>query len=84
MALTLDGLEHLGERLTPVDGRVGCPHEDVAELIPDRLPFWVVARQVEFGEHAFEPVDQFGMALKPRISATLGRVDKSVDAGIVN
>jgi hypothetical protein len=40
------------------------------KLIPDGLPFWVFARQVEFGQDAFEPVDDFGMALKPRIDTT--------------
>jgi hypothetical protein len=38
---------------------------------------WVFAGQVEFGQHAFEPVNQFGMALKPRIGAAL--VNKGFD-----
>jgi hypothetical protein len=51
-ALSLDALEHLGECLTPVDRRVGCPHEDCVKLIPDGLPCWVFAGQVEFGQNA--------------------------------
>jgi hypothetical protein len=40
VALSLDELEHLGECLTPVDRRVGCPHEDGVKLIPaDGKPF---------------------------------------------
>jgi hypothetical protein len=72
-----DVLEHHGECLTPVDGRVGEPFEDRVNLVPDGLPFGALARQVEFGQHAFEPVDHFGMALKPRIGATL--VKKGLD-----
>jgi hypothetical protein len=40
------------------------------KLIPNGLPFEAFARQVEFGQNAFEPVDHFGMALKPCIRAT--------------
>jgi hypothetical protein len=60
-----DILKHHGERLTPVDGRVGEPFEDRVNLVPDGLPFGAFASQVEFGQHAFEPIDNFGMALKP-------------------
>src|ERR1700759_111039 len=66
-----DALEHHGERLTPVDGRVGEPFEDRVNLVPDGLPFGALARQVEFGQHVFEAVDHLGMALKPWIPATL-------------
>ena len=72
-----DVLEHHGERLTPVDGRVGEPFEDGVNLDPNGLPFGALASQVEFGEHAFEPVDYFGMVLKPRVGATL--VKKGLD-----
>jgi hypothetical protein len=65
-----DVLEHHGERLTPVDGRVGEPFEDRVNLVPDGLPFGALARQEEFGQHAFEPVDYFGMVLKPRVGTT--------------
>ena len=66
-----DVLEHHGERLTPVDGRVGEPFEDRVNLVPDGLPFGTLARQIEFGQYAFEPIDHFGMALKPWIPAAL-------------
>jgi hypothetical protein len=69
-ALSLDALEHRGESLTPVNRRVGCPSEDGVKLIPDGLPFGALARQVEFGQHAFESVDHLGVALKPWIGAT--------------
>jgi hypothetical protein len=39
-------------------------------LIPDGLPFWALTGQVELGQHAFEPVDHFGMAVKPWIGTT--------------
>jgi hypothetical protein len=69
--LSDDALEHHGECLTAVDRRVGRPFEDGAHLIPDGFPLGTLTLQVEFGEDAFEPVDQFGMALKPWIGATL-------------
>jgi hypothetical protein len=40
-------------------------------LIPDGFPLGVLTGEVEFGQHAFEPVYHFGMALKPRIGAAL-------------
>jgi hypothetical protein len=40
-------------------------------LIPDGLPLGVLTGEVEFGQHAFEPVHHFGMASKPRIGAAL-------------
>jgi hypothetical protein len=39
-------------------------------LIPDGLPFGALAGEGEFGQHAFEPVDHLGMALKPWIGTT--------------
>jgi hypothetical protein len=45
--------------------------QDRLNSIPDGLPFGAIACQVEFRQHAFEPVDHFGTALKPRIGATL-------------
>jgi hypothetical protein len=40
-------------------------------LIPDGLPLGVLTSEVEFGQHAFEPVYHFGMASKPPIGAAL-------------
>ena len=45
-----DVLEHHGERLTPVNRRVGCPFEDRVNLIPDGLPLGTLASQVEVGQ----------------------------------
>jgi hypothetical protein len=56
---------------TPVDRRVGCPSKDRVNLIPDGLPLGALTSEVEFGQHAFEPIDHFRAALKPWISATL-------------
>jgi hypothetical protein len=70
-ALSFDTLKHHGEGPTPIDRRIGCPSEDRVNLIPDGLPFGAFARQVEFGQHAFEPIDHFGVVLKPFINATL-------------
>jgi hypothetical protein len=39
-------------------------------LIPDGLPFRALTGEVELGQHAFEPVDHFGMAVKPWIGMT--------------
>jgi hypothetical protein len=69
-ALSDDALEHRGERLTPVDRRVARPFEHRANLIPDGFPLRTLTVQIEFCQHAFEPVDQFGMALKPWIGPT--------------
>jgi hypothetical protein len=66
-----DALEHHGERLAPVDRRFSEPFEDRVNLVPDGLPFRTFPGQVEIGQHAFEPVDHFGMALKPGIGAAL-------------
>jgi hypothetical protein len=70
VALSFDALEHHSEVLTAVDRRSGCPSEDRVNLIPDGLPFGALTSEVEFGQHAFEPVDHFGMVFKPRIGAT--------------
>ena len=70
-ALSFDSLEHHGEGPTPVDRRIGCPSEDGVNLIPDGLPLGAFACPVEFGQHAFEPIDHFGVVLKPFISGTL-------------
>jgi hypothetical protein len=70
VALSLDALEHRGECPTPINRRVGCPREDGVKLIPDGLPFGAFASQIEFRQHAFEPVDHFGMALKPWIQSS--------------
>jgi hypothetical protein len=75
--LSLDALEHLGECVTTVDGRIACPFEDSASLIPDGFPFGTLTIQIKFGKDAFEPVDYFGMALKPWIGPTL--VQKGFD-----
>jgi hypothetical protein len=75
--LSDDALEHRGEGLTPVDRRVVRPFEDRANLIPDGFPLGTLTIQIEFGQDAFEPVDQFGMALKPWIGTTL--VKKGLD-----
>jgi hypothetical protein len=75
--LSLGALEHLGACLTTINGRDRCPDEDGAKLISDGLPVRVFAGQVEFGQHAFEPADQFGIALKPWIGAAL--VKKGLD-----
>jgi hypothetical protein len=72
-ALSFDALEHHGEVLTPVDRRSGCPSKDRVNLIPDGLPFEAFACQVEFGRHAFEPIDHFRAALKPWISGGASR-----------
>src|ERR1700729_4627139 len=72
-----DALEHLGECLTTVDGRIACPFEDSESLIPDGFPFGTLTIQIKFGQDAFEPVDHFGMALKPWIGPTL--VQKGFD-----
>jgi hypothetical protein len=58
---------NLGKCLTTVDGRIVCPFKDSANLVPDGFPFGALTIQIEFGQDAFEPVDQFGMALKPSI-----------------
>jgi hypothetical protein len=71
LALSFDAVEHHGEVLTPVDRRVGCPSKDRVNLIPDGLPLGALTSEVEFGQHAFEPIDHFRAALKPWISATL-------------
>jgi hypothetical protein len=57
-----DALEHHGERLTPIGRCVGSPFEHRVNLDPDGLPFGTLASQIELGQHAFEPVDQFRMA----------------------
>jgi hypothetical protein len=69
--LSDDALEHRGECLTAIDRRVGRPFEDHANLIPDGFPLGTFTVQIELGQDAFEPVDQFGVALKPRIGTTL-------------
>jgi hypothetical protein len=66
-----DVLEHHGDGLTPVDRRIGCPSENRPNLIPNGLPFGALTGEVDFGQHAFEPVDDLGMTLKPWIGATL-------------
>jgi hypothetical protein len=47
------------------------PSKDYLKLLPDGLPFGAFAGEIELGQHAFEPVDHFGVALKPLIGATL-------------
>jgi len=39
-------------------------------LVPDGFPFGALTIQIEFGQDTFEPVDDFGMALKPRVDTT--------------
>jgi hypothetical protein len=70
VALSFDALECHGEGLTPLDRRVGFSFKDRVNLIPDGLPFGALTSEVEFGQHAFEPVDHFGIVFKPRIGAT--------------
>jgi hypothetical protein len=72
-----DVLEHRCECLTALDGCFGKPFRDRVNLVPEGLPFGALASQVEIGEHAFEPIDHFGMVLKPRVGATL--VNKGFD-----
>jgi hypothetical protein len=66
-----DVSEQYGESLAPVDRRFIEPLEDRMNPLPDGLPFGTFAGQVEIGQYAFEPVDNLGMALKPRVGATL-------------
>jgi hypothetical protein len=68
--LSVNALGHHSEGLTPVDRRIGCPIQDRLNLIPDGPPFGALTSEVEFGQHAFEPVDHLGMALKPWIGTT--------------
>jgi hypothetical protein len=70
-ALTDDTLEHRGQRLAPIERRVECPFENRANLIPDSFPFGALTIQIEFGQDGFDPVNQFGVALKPWIGTTL-------------
>src|SRR5262249_16864656 len=72
-----DALEHHGERLTSVDRRLGFPFENGADLVPNNLPLGTLALQVEIVQHPFELINQFGMALKPCIGATL--IEKGFD-----
>jgi hypothetical protein len=64
--------------LTPVDGRVACPLEDRANLIPNGFPLGALTLQIEFGQQAFEAVDQFGTALKPWIGTTFAASISSI------
>jgi hypothetical protein len=70
-------LRTIGERTASVYRRFGEPFEDRVNPVPDGLSFGTFPGQVELGQHAFEPVDHFGMALKPGIGAAL--VKESLD-----